>query len=89
MPCLAAKVALGASIAATGYVAVVAVEGSPTVVISAAALAGLYVTFAAMVASTIALAECLDDAGRHQDAATLRREMDEVQRQLKRLQESR
>lgn len=86
MPCLTAKVAFGASLAAVGVTAVVAVEGAPTVVVSAAALAGLYVSFAAFFAAGMALADCLDDAEKHQDAATLRRELDDVQRQLKQLQ---
>lgn len=82
MPCLSNKIAFGASLAGIGLTAVVAVEGAPTVVISAAALAAMAVSFASMFASGIALAECLENAGRHQDAATLRRELDEVKRQL-------
>jgi hypothetical protein len=85
MPCLSAKVAFGLTLTALGVEAVIAVEGAPTVVISGGALVALGFTFASMFAAGLALADCLDDVGRHQDAATLRRELDEIKRELRKL----
>jgi len=65
--------------------AVVAVEGAPTVVISAAALAAMAVQLAGLFASMMLLANCLDAAERHADADSLRRELDALKREVERL----
>jgi hypothetical protein len=39
------------------------------------------------IAETRALADCLDDAGKHQDAETLRREVESLQREMESLKQ--
>ncbi|MFD5815690.1 hypothetical protein [Streptomyces sp. NPDC127038] len=86
MPCLANKIAVGASVAGMGLTAVVAVGGTPTVAISAAALAALGIQFVGYCVAVMSLAACMDDNDRHQDAETLRREIDELKREMQKLQ---
>jgi hypothetical protein len=85
MPCLGLKISLGTQSAGLLVSAVVAVEGAPTVMISAAALAAMVVQFAGLFATTVLLASCLDAAGRHADADSLRRELDALKREVERL----
>jgi hypothetical protein len=68
MPCLGLKVSAGAQTAGLLLSGTVAVEGAPTVVISAAALAGMAVQLGALFATLTLLAQCLDAADRHSDA---------------------
>ena len=86
MPCLGLKIGLGAQTMGLGITAVIAVEGMPTVVISAAALAAMAVQFSRLVATMVSLADCLANAGRAQEAETLRREVGAIEKQLKQLQ---
>lgn len=85
MPCLGLKIAAATQAVGLGLTASVAVEGAPTVVISAAALAAMAVQFAALFATLINLATCLDAAGRHADADSLRRELDLLKQEVESL----
>ncbi|GGT55048.1 hypothetical protein GCM10010271_68580 [Streptomyces kurssanovii] len=86
MPCLTQKISIGASLAGMGLTAVVAVGGTPTVAISAAAVAALGVQFVGYCVAVMSLAACLDSHDRHQDAETLRREIDDLKREVQKLQ---
>jgi hypothetical protein len=85
MPCLGLKISAGTQTAGLALSAIVAVEGTPTVVISAAALAAMAVQFAGLFATLTLLAACLDAAERHADADSLRRELDALKREVERL----
>jgi hypothetical protein len=82
MPCLGLKIAAGTQTAGLLLSGIVAVEGTPTVVISAAALAAMYVQLGGLCATLILLAACLDAADRHADADSLRRELDQLKREV-------
>ena len=68
MPCLGLKISAGTQTVGLLLSASVAVEGAPTVVVSAAALAAMAVQFAGLFATLTILAQCLDTANRHADA---------------------
>ena len=85
MPCLGLKIAVGTQTAGLALSAVVAVEGTPTVVISAAALAAMAVQFAGLFATLTLLAQCLDAHDRHADAESLRRDLDALKREIEAL----
>jgi hypothetical protein len=85
MPCLGLKIVMGTQMAGLGLSAVVAVEGTPTVVISAAALAAMAVQFSGLFATMVLLAACLDAHDRHADAESLRRELDALKREVEAL----
>lgn len=82
MPCLGLKIAAGTQSAGLLLSASVAVAGTPTVVISGAALAAMAVQFAGLFATLVLLAACLDAADRHADAESLRRELDQLKREV-------
>ena len=82
MPCLGLKISAGAQTAGLLLTGTAAVRGAPTVVISAAALAAMYVQLAGLSATLILLATCLDQADRHADADSLRRDVDELKREM-------
>jgi fructose-1,6-bisphosphatase/sedoheptulose 1,7-bisphosphatase-like protein len=88
MPCLTQKISVGASITGLGLTAIVAVGGTPTVAISAAAIAAMGIQFVGYCVAVMSLAACMDDHDRHQDAETLRREIDELKREMQKLQPS-
>ena len=85
MPCLGLKIAAGSQTAGLLLSGVVAVEGSPTVVISAAALAAMAVQLAGLFATLNNLAICLEQADRHEDAESIRRELDALKREVEAL----
>jgi hypothetical protein len=85
MPCLGLKIAAGAQTVGLGLSAVVAVGGTPTVVISGAALAAMAVQFVGLFATLTTLAKCLDEADRHADGDSLRREVDQLKREMERI----
>ena len=85
MPCLAQTVSLGVSLVGYAHAAGLPIIAAPTVVGEAPALAALLVATVGLLASAIALADCLDNADRHQDAETIRREIDEIKEEIRRL----
>ena len=82
MPCLGLKISAGTQTSGLLLSAIVAVEGARTVVITGAALAAMYVQFGGLCATLILLAACLDAADRHADADSLRRELDQLKREM-------
>jgi hypothetical protein len=82
MPCFTAKVTFGTAIAAMGGGAVAVVAGAETVVGAAAGWAAFVAACGGVIAAGMALADCLQDNGRQQDAETLRREMDTLKRHV-------
>jgi len=87
MACLTLKVAMGAAAAALVACGVAAVPAAPTVIGEVAVWGAFAAAAAGYIAAALALADCLDDAGKHQDAETLRREMDELKRQMEALKQ--
>ena len=87
MVCFGAKFAYGVSLAALAAAAVAAIPAAPTVVGEVAVIGAFLAAGAAHIAAAIALAECLEDAGRGEDGAALRPEVDELRRALDRLRE--
>jgi hypothetical protein len=85
MACLSQKVAFGAALAAMGASGVAAVPAAPTVILELAVWSAFLSAVAAEEAACMALIECLEDAGRHQDAETLRNELDELKREVEEL----
>jgi hypothetical protein len=86
MPCLTQKIQIEVSIAGMGLTAVVALAGTPTVAVSAAAVASLAVQYVGYCVAVMSLATCLENHERHQDAETLRREIDDLKREMQKLQ---
>jgi hypothetical protein len=82
MPCLGLKISAGTQSAALTLTAVVAVKGAPTAIGSAAAFATMAVQFAGLFGALTLLASCLDAHDRHEDAESLRRELDELKREI-------
>ncbi len=87
MACFGAKFAYGASFVGLGAALVGVVAAAPTVVAEAAALAGVLAACAAHIGAAIALAECLEQAGRSDDAAELRREVRELEQEMERIRQ--
>jgi len=85
MPCVGLKIAVGSQTAGLLLTGIVVGAAAPKVPISAAALAAMAVQFASLFATANLLAICLDQAGRHADADSLRRELDELKREVERL----
>ena len=84
MPCLTLKLGLGAAGVAMVGCGVAAVPAAPTVILEVAVWTAFAGACAAFIVAGFALADCLEDAGKRQDAETLRREMNELQRQATR-----
>ena len=82
MPCLSQKVGLGTALAAMGAAGVAAVPAAPTVIGEVAVWSAFLTAIGAFEAAAMALADCLDDANRHQDADTLRNEIDELKQEV-------
>jgi hypothetical protein len=82
---LGQKIAAGTQSAGLVLSAVVAVEGMPTKVITAGALAAMAVQLAGLFATLMSLAACLDAHDRHEDAESIRRELDALKREVESL----
>ena len=87
MPCFSQKFAVGAAVAGMVACGVAVVPAAPTVVGEAAVFAAFVAASYGYYAALGALADCLEDAGRHSDSETLRREVDELKREMGRLQQ--
>jgi hypothetical protein len=85
MPCLGLKIILGSQMAGLVLSTFVAAAGAKTVVITAAALAAVAVQLAGIVFTGQSLIDCLENAGRQEDADRLRQELDAVKREVERL----
>ncbi|MFF8378135.1 hypothetical protein ACF07V_18635 [Streptomyces sp. NPDC015661] len=48
----------------------------------------MWASWAALVVALASLAKCLDEAGRHQDAATLRQEIDRLKEEMERMKQA-
>lgn len=66
---------------------IAAIPAAPTVIGEVAVWGAFAGSCAAYIAAALALADCLDDAGKHQDAESLRREMDQLKEQIRKLEE--
>lgn len=89
MACYGAKFAYGASFVGLGaaLAGVVAALVEPTPAGEVAAFFGLMAAGAAHISAALSLAECLEQAGRPDDAAELRREVQELEREMERLRQ--
>jgi membrane protein implicated in regulation of membrane protease activity len=87
MPCLTAKLGMAAAGVAVVASGVAAIPAAPTVIGEVAVWAAFAGSVAAYIVAALALADCLEDAGRHQDAESLRREIDEIKRQMQELEQ--
>lgn len=85
MSCLGAKISAGLLLATMSGTAIAAVAGAETVVISWAALAGLYAQLIAFTAALIQIAECLESDGKQEDADRVRRQVEQLQREMDKL----
>ena len=88
MPCLTLKVAMGAAAVAMVGCGIAAIPAAPTVIGEVAVWTAFAGAAAGYIAAALALADCLEDAGRQQDAATLRHEIDELKRQMAELEQA-
>jgi hypothetical protein len=82
LPCFSQKFALAVALGAVGASGAAMIPAAPTVLAEAAAIAAFLGAAAGAVAAASALADCLEDVGRQQDAETLRREVDDLKREL-------
>jgi hypothetical protein len=82
MACLSEKVALGAAYASLIATGVVVVAGAETVILTVAGAAAFFAAAAAYIAALIALSSCLDNANRPDDAAKLRKQAADMQRDI-------
>ena len=87
MPCLTAKLGMAAAAVAMVGCGVAAIPAAPTVIGEVAVWTAFAGAVAAYIVAALALADCLEDAGKHQDAETLRREIDEIKRQMQQLEQ--
>jgi len=78
---------MGAAGVAVVGCGVAAIPAAPTVIGEVAVWTAFAGAIAAYIAAALALADCLEDAGKHQDAETLRREIDELKRQMQELEQ--
>lgn len=87
MPCLSNKIAVAATLSGMALSAGAMVAGTPTVAISAAGLAALLVSFVGCVGAAVALSDCLERAGQPDEAAKLRRAVEEMKRESEMLKQ--
>lgn len=87
MACFSAKVAYWAAVAGVAVALAALVPGAATGPGEAALIAALIVAMAGYIAAALALAECMEAAGRREDGEALRRDIDEMQREMDRLRE--
>ena len=82
MPCLGQKFAVGASFTVLAGSGVIAVVGSPTVVLSMAGLAGAVGSLLGAISSLISLKECYERHGRTEDAEKMARAIMRLEAQV-------
>lgn len=87
MACYGAKFAYGASFLGLGAGVAAVAAAAPTVVGEVAGFSALLAACAAHIGAAIALAECLEQVGRAQDAAELRREVNELEQEMQRIRQ--
>lgn len=85
MPCYSQKFAVGTAVAGMVACGVATIPAAPTVIGEVAVWAAFVAAAYAYYAAMLSLAECLEDAGRHSDAETLRREVDQLKREMEQL----
>jgi hypothetical protein len=85
MPCLAQTLALGVSLVRYAEFSGLPIIAAPTVVGEGPALAAMLVAAIGLFSSLLALADCLDNAGRHEDAERIRREFEEFKQEIRRM----
>jgi hypothetical protein len=86
MACLGQKLLLSVAIVNYARAALVVPAASVTVVGEGPALVSLIASMVAMFGAAIGLADCLENAGRLEEAEALRREVEQIRRELQRLQ---
>jgi hypothetical protein len=85
MPCLGQKLLLGVAMVNYARAALVVTGATVTVVAEGPALVSLIVSMVAMFGAAVALMDCLENAGRLEEAEALRREVEQIKRELQRL----
>jgi uncharacterized membrane protein YccF (DUF307 family) len=85
MPCLGETLFLGTALVGYAQAAGLPIIAAPTVVGEPFALAALLVATVTLFVAGMKLADCLENAERHQEAETLRRELDLVKEEMRRL----
>lgn len=82
MACLKEKLSVGVAWTAMAGSGVIAVAGSETVVVTVAAAAVFIAAAGAYIIALIDLSTCLDKAGRPDDAAKLRQQAQDMQKDI-------
>ncbi len=87
MACFTEKLAAGSTYAAMVAAGIAVIGGAETVVLTVAAVAAFVAAAASYIASLFALADCLEKASRPDDAAKLRQQAEEMQREIDQLKQ--
>jgi hypothetical protein len=82
MACLKEKINLGVTYAAMAATGVIAAAGAETVVLTVAGVAAFLAAAGAYIVALIDLSTCLDNAGRPDDAAKLRQQAQDMQKDI-------